>query len=64
MRPVSELCDFVANGAHLLFGGVRLHDDQHKFTLKKRLAGRRLQEKPLIQFTVARSAPQIGHNQV
>ena len=25
--PVSQLLDLLANGAHLLFGGVRLHDD-------------------------------------
>ena len=33
MRPVSQLFDLFANSAHLFFGGLRLHDDQHKFTL-------------------------------
>jgi len=27
MRAVTEFLDFLANGAHLLFGGLRLHDD-------------------------------------
>jgi hypothetical protein len=32
MRPVSKLLDFLANGAHLIFGSLRLHNDQHNFT--------------------------------
>src|SRR5690242_4883313 len=33
VSAISHLLDLLANGAYLLFGGVRLHDDQHKFTL-------------------------------
>ena len=29
VRPVSKRFDLLADGAHLLFGGVCLHDDQH-----------------------------------
>jgi hypothetical protein len=32
MRTISELLDFLAYGAHLIFGGLRLHDDEHNFT--------------------------------
>jgi hypothetical protein len=31
---VSERFDFLANGADLLFGGLRLHDDEHMGTPK------------------------------
>ena len=27
VRAISQLLNFLANGAHLLFGGLRLHDD-------------------------------------
>jgi hypothetical protein len=34
MGAVSEFFDFLANGADLFFAGLRLHDDEHKFTLR------------------------------
>jgi hypothetical protein len=35
MGAIAQLLDFFANGAHLFFGGLRLHDDEHNFTLGK-----------------------------
>src|SRR5262249_41941800 len=32
VRPISERFNLLADRAHLLFGGVRLHHDQHAFT--------------------------------
>jgi hypothetical protein len=70
MRAKAKCFDFLANGAHLFFGGLRLHDDEHVFTLKSVLYGDgrlacpversptfspRLQEKPHSKSTVARS---------
>ena len=35
----AERFDFLANGADLIFGGVRLHDDEHNFTWEKIYVG-------------------------
>src|SRR4051812_5927806 len=72
MRPVPKFLDLLANRAHLFFGGLGLHDNQHRFTLREqrvgtgrpRPSGRAMLdgdwEKAPIKSTVARSAPQMG----
>ena len=42
MSAISKFFDFLANSAHLLFGGLRLHDDQHNFPLGRLMWGQRL----------------------
>src|SRR5580658_748812 len=39
MRTKAELFDLLANVVHLFFGGLRLHDNQHRFTLETKYVG-------------------------
>src|SRR5579872_3548790 len=62
VRAVSELFDFFANGADLLFSGLRLHDNKHDFSSGGSWLGRSV--RPYVKPSSLSGGPGAGNEEL